>query len=1465
MAHDDVVDDAVVRISPDLTGFRAKLEKDLKKAMTPPPEAKVKVTPDVQRATRATNALTQAERALQRQTKLTALTRADSMKDHAKSEAALAKRQAARAAEERKAAAEAKRSAADAIAANVARQRKDEQYRRFVEGNEAAIRKIRQDSAGQQAREANATYDRINAIGREGLRQKAILAAQEERIAKAALREVEKAERDSLNRRTARVSSAKTALSKLKPPKIIDLGGEGFKPMNLLIAGVLSLTPALLAMASSAVQASTAITALGAAGIGAGLAMTSLLVSFTPVVQAFKLAQTVDIQKSVASQKASVKSAKELATSTEDRAAALRDVTGAQRDLAEATRDERNSYAAIHTARQQAIRDLDDLRQSVIDLNNQYRSDALSVKEAQQQEQATNANFFASALERARAHQDTLDARTRLQDTALERRQKTADLAKSLKTGIERSDPVLAAKEKARDARNRRLDAQDRLANVKAAQSKKAINDSIGSGADAITSTEEQLKKLRAQMSPAQRELLDFLTDSQDLFKSFGRTMSQATLPGFTQALKLMALPPKGGKSTLAVLAEDAGELGGKLGNAAKDFAQLTRSPLFREDMAEIQKNNAASLETLGKAANTFVKPVLRILKAASPLLVPLSDKLLELARRFDTFIEKAEKSGELHDFFQRTRTEATKWYHIFANVFTLLKNIFTFSVPAGGGLVERFEKFTDKLAKWSESPEGQKQIKDFFDTIAGLPFGDIGKMLAQLTTAFAAWQAVRFVAINPFFTALGILATEHPELLARAMTDVAGAVVSMAEAATAHPQAAAFLLAVGGVLKYSKGARSIAFKLLGFEALGKFITGKIPWLEKFTKTATMNVQAGTVIVSGGGTGPGGAPLATAGEKGQGAAKPGEKATPKGESRLSKIAEGAKKAPIPEFLWVDIPDLEGEDRKKADRLLNALKKQDEERRKRRADDAAMSNEANSFRTLQGDIRRFGFMEGMPATDIKAIANRGALQKYIADRKKSVDVLVAHTRAEQGDAKARQLNALETQKSVDTLTKELVQYGVGKREAYLFASQQFELGKAMYDATQRTKEQADAIDKAKPKYDDLGNSVGTAAAKAHDATTKVVTLGETVDGVFKEHTLSLKTEGYDLVATQLAKMWNTQRVLYNPSYSASVIKGGADTVSSQTSPTRKGGTNDPLANVSPKIFKASGGHIRGPGTGTSDSIPAYLSNGEYVLPAKAVQFYGVNQLDAMRDREAPRYAKGGQVPSTNMPFLVNVKGTKIPDATEIGVPGTPYTGKLPKGLGKVQGLTAQMMAAVQDLKAHFPQISVSSGIRTGRAGITVTGNKSWHNYGRAADIIPPSMQVFNYLEGKYGKRALELIYTPAGNRQVRHGRPYLYRDSRIRAGHFSHVHLALANGGLVRSFDSGGVLPPGYTLAFNGTGKNETVRSSKQEQAINGPIRLHPQDLQRLAAAMHAGTTSVNMDGRRVAELTNRYNYLPAGV
>jgi len=66
--------------------------------------------------------------------------------------------------------------------------------------------------------------------------------------------------------------------------------------------------------------------------------------------------------------------------------------------------------------------------------------------------------------------------------------------------------------------------------------------------------------------------------------------------------------------------------------------------------------------------------------------------------------------------------------------------------------------------------------------------------------------------------------------------------------------------------------------------------------------------------------------------------------------------------------------------------------------------------------------------------------------------------------------------------------------------------------------------------------------------------------------------------------------------------------------------------------------ATGGAISGAGTGTSDSIPAWLSNGEYVMKASSVNKYGIGFFDRLNKGLLPKFASGGIVTGPSLASL-----------------------------------------------------------------------------------------------------------------------------------------------------------------------------------------------------------------------------------
>lgn len=143
--------------------------------------------------------------------------------------------------------------------------------------------------------------------------------------------------------------------------------------------------------------------------------------------------------------------------------------------------------------------------------------------------------------------------------------------------------------------------------------------------------------------------------------------------------------------------------------------------------------------------------------------------------------------------------------------------------------------------------------------------------------------------------------------------------------------------------------------------------------------------------------------------------------------------------------------------------------------------------------------------------------------------------------------------------------------------------------------------------------------------------------------------------------------------------------------------------------------------------------------------------------------------------------------------------------LPAGSGG-SGMGWQAQSAW--VRKNLPGVAITSGYRPG--SITVSGNTSYHARGRAVDLAP-SMATFNAIRSAFGSSIAELIYSPAGSRQLKNGKPYFYGGG-VRAQHWNHVHWAMRNGGI---FDNGGMLKPGMNAVYNGTGRPEPVLTSSQ--------------------------------------------------
>lgn len=197
-----------------------------------------------------------------------------------------------------------------------------------------------------------------------------------------------------------------------------------------------------------------------------------------------------------------------------------------------------------------------------------------------------------------------------------------------------------------------------------------------------------------------------------------------------------------------------------------------------------------------------------------------------------------------------------------------------------------------------------------------------------------------------------------------------------------------------------------------------------------------------------------------------------------------------------------------------------------------------------------------------------------------------------------------------------------EFATGTKEISLRTPEARKNYEAVNDQIKAARDQAAAIQES-------GGSAADANKKFKALTDKIITdtgakgkNKEAIQGIIKKYgefqAMPNEVKDIKIQVTGADKARNTFDALTKPEQK--IIKIIA----------KKSGKSESEVTAALEKNKARGGAIRGPGTSTSDSIPANLSNGEFVMKASAVNRIGVGTLNAMNSGHAQGFAKGGSV-------------------------------------------------------------------------------------------------------------------------------------------------------------------------------------------------------------------------------------------
>lgn len=268
-----------------------------------------------------------------------------------------------------------------------------------------------------------------------------------------------------------------------------------------------------------------------------------------------------------------------------------------------------------------------------------------------------------------------------------------------------------------------------------------------------------------------------------------------------------------------------------------------------------------------------------------------------------------------------------------------------------------------------------------------------------------------------------------------------------------------------------------------------------------------------------------------------------------------------------------------------------------------------------------------------------------------------------------------------------------------------------------------------------------------------------------------------------------------------------------------------------------LFRAEGGYISGPGTSTSDSIPAQLSNGEYVIKASTVKKIGLdilNNLNSSGDLDAVISSAGRFGDSK----AAHINPAEIALLKKYGGSGTrnPRTGILEffggasSGANAYGGLFSKEEAAyINKIQKELPngQPSMQSSLKANYIDVRKLNNTYLSTVGNPIDLLSKggadimSTESYDSMQNQMlsSTMAMDTLATKRGlsgiNSQTQGFGMDKYKSPKKRSL-FSRIVGAIIGGTL--AFISGGALIPVLAGAFAGAAVGGYIEKALSEKA-----------------------------------------------
>lgn len=210
--------------------------------------------------------------------------------------------------------------------------------------------------------------------------------------------------------------------------------------------------------------------------------------------------------------------------------------------------------------------------------------------------------------------------------------------------------------------------------------------------------------------SDALDEFKGELRPVRDEFRDIGQAVQRNLLPALSEAAT---------RSTAALgptLRRGLVQTGDAVGHVAVQFARLSESAQFQQNLGRILESNAGAMRRFGGAAVNSVDSLTILGSESTGLVQRFSKWTGAVAENIDVLLQDAQATGDLERFFNRAGDTAADLGDLLGTLTHAIYNVFSAGLPEGRSMLGTLNDLSDRFLGWTESIEGQDSLAQWFE-----------------------------------------------------------------------------------------------------------------------------------------------------------------------------------------------------------------------------------------------------------------------------------------------------------------------------------------------------------------------------------------------------------------------------------------------------------------------------------------------------------------------------------------------------------------------------------------------------------------------------------------------------------------------------------------------------------------------------------------------------------------------------